>query len=93
MKIKIEFSTDNAAFEDSPSEIHFVLAQIARKVQSQVARAEGCLCTAAEADDKLLDSNGNTVGSVEIDEVETPIAETAQVLDVLTGTTPVRKAK
>lgn len=63
MLVKIEFSTDNAAFEEA-SEIHFVLAQIAKKVQAQAARSEDCICTAAEADDKLLDHNGNTVGSI-----------------------------
>lgn len=65
--VTITFETDNAAFEDEPElEVDRLLRQARIKVFAQLARAPGCVCTAPEAGDKLLDSNGNTVGKVEV---------------------------
>jgi hypothetical protein len=67
MKIIIEFETDNAAFEDDfAAEVRAVLVQAKHKIFAQMGRPNGCKCTAPEAVDKLLDVNGNTVGSVSI---------------------------
>ena len=57
MKITIEFSTDNAAFEDNPNEISDVLQNAGQKI----------MCEWATEDDwerKIFDTNGNSVGTV-----------------------------
>lgn len=65
--IRIEFCTDNAAFEDDfATEVRRVLEQATWKVCRQMNRSPGCMCTAPESDDKLLDTNGNTCGKVEV---------------------------
>jgi len=61
MKIRIEFDTDNAAFEDNLSlEIREVLTRALDKAVWMVTNPDHYRCTS-----KLLDSNGNTVGTVE----------------------------
>jgi hypothetical protein len=66
MKIKIEFDTNNAAFEgDLFKEVGQVFAQAQRKLAAQLARSPS-LCKHPESVDKLLDTNGNTVGSLEV---------------------------
>ena len=52
MKIKIEFSTDNAAFNDDAGlEIRYVLQSVALNI------------TAAYTSGPIRDSNGNTIGA------------------------------
>lgn len=53
MNISIEFETGNAAFEDNPNEIEYVLEQVARKV--------------SQGGGSLFDSNGNKIGKVAIE--------------------------
>lgn len=52
--IKIKINTDNAAFEDNPAE----LTEILNKALKIVHSGRGC--------GKLMDSNGNTVGNINI---------------------------
>ena len=67
MKIVIELETDNAAFEDDfRFELKQTLNQAFNKILSQRKRKPGCICKAPESIDKLLDTNGNTVGSVRV---------------------------
>ena len=57
MKITIQFSTDNAAFEDNPDEI----ASICRRAGMVI------MCEWAMKGDwerQILDSNGNSVGTI-----------------------------
>ena len=70
MKIRIEFSTANAAFEDDPHEINRIIKTAIPKVHSQRIRKSGCVCTTFEADDRLFDLNGNTCGTVEVTDEE-----------------------
>jgi len=67
MKLTIEINMDNAAF-DGPlcGELSRILSSVTRKVESQLERSPECICDAPEIDDKLLDINGNTVGSVRL---------------------------
>lgn len=66
MKVKIEFCCDNAAFEDGfASELRKILTQARDKILVQRKRKR-VICTAPEADDVLMDTNGNTVGTVEV---------------------------
>ena len=59
MKIKIEFNADNAAFEDNLSlEIREVLERAANVAVSLVT-GDGGYCG-------LRDSNGNSIGTVEV---------------------------
>lgn len=52
--MKVEFKTDNAAFEDyKEGEIARILCQIARKIE------------AGSTEGKVIDLNGNTVGEYE----------------------------
>ena len=69
MKISIVFSTDNAAFKDCGfmTECCKILDQAMDKIKAQRKR-QRCLCTALESADKLLDTNGNTVGTLTIKE-------------------------
>jgi len=65
MKVTITFDTDNAAWEDDPTgELHDVLEQAYAKVLEQINTPAATVCTAPEAMHKLLDINGNTVGSI-----------------------------
>lgn len=81
MKIVIQFNTDGDAFigdddwdadlvDTFYNEVGNVLEQAREKIMRQRHRAEGCVCDALEADDKLLDSNGNTVGTVRLEETK-----------------------
>lgn len=68
MRVTITFDTNNAAFEDDfDAELARVLRSLPRKIGAQMARASGCVCTHPEADDKLLDVNGNTCGFVRVE--------------------------
>jgi len=58
MKIQIEVSTDNAAFEDDPEELFRVLKDAAWQVHNMV--------NGHEASGVLRDINGNTVGRVHV---------------------------
>jgi len=68
VKVKIEFDTDNAAFEGEGLglELARVLGRARLNILSQMARRPGCVCDAPESADKLRDSNGNTIGTVEV---------------------------
>ena len=52
--MKIDFDTDNAAFEYKEMEIARILCKIARQIESGATSG------------KVLDINGNTIGSFEI---------------------------
>lgn len=66
-KVVIEIEMKNAAFEGDPTpEVTRILAQACSKIAEQLER-EPTICTAPEASDKLLDINGNTVGSVRVE--------------------------
>lgn len=68
MKVTIELSLDNAAFDEDPTlELSRIMETVTGKVARQLQREDGCLCIAAEIDDKLLDINGNTVGFVKLE--------------------------
>lgn len=67
MKVTLEINMDNAAFEDNPFELRSLLLIAATKVENQMMRDENVICIAPEADDKILDSNGNTVGFVKLE--------------------------
>lgn len=66
MKVVIEIECDNAAFEDDfGAELSHILSTVPLRVLHQRHRP-GSACDATEWSDKLLDSNGNTVGKVEV---------------------------
>ncbi len=71
MKVTIEISCDGAAFRDSDlamsGELSLVLSRVPAKVRNIMARDPGVLCDAPEVDDVIIDSNGNTVGSIKVD--------------------------
>jgi len=68
MKVTIELSMDNAAFEENPTlELSRIMETVTGKVARQLQREDGCLCIADEIDDKLMDINGNTVGFVKLE--------------------------
>jgi len=65
MKVKIEFSVDGASFEDDfHGEVMWTLRKAAEKLFRQRERQGGCICTSQEADDILMDVNGNRIGTV-----------------------------
>ena len=65
MRLIITIDYRGAALEDAPTEeLRRLLSTVPAKVEAQLARAPGCVCTTPESVDKLLDSNGNTVGTV-----------------------------
>lgn len=67
MKVIIEFETDNAAFaDDIHGEIEQILEQAGTKVLMQMGRNH--YVDAEGPSDKLIDTNGNTVGTVELEE-------------------------
>jgi hypothetical protein len=67
MKVKIAFDCNNAEFDYQLfDEIDNVLAQAFRKIKEQASRKSGCICNHPESADILLDSNGNTIGTVEL---------------------------
>ena len=50
MSIAIQFETDNAAFEDDPAEVRWILHEIAARIQS------------GDTIGQIRDINGNTAG-------------------------------
>jgi hypothetical protein len=69
MRVQIEIDTSNDAFEEDPyGEFVRIMDTVSAKVHRILARAPGCICTAPEVDDKIMDLNGNTVGSITITE-------------------------
>ena len=68
MKLFIEIEMNNAAFDGDPlPEVVRLLEQAVGKVAMQLVRPEATVCDAPESTDKLLDINGNTVGSVRLE--------------------------
>jgi len=66
MKLTINIDLDNAAFEDHMiDELGRVLRSCVSKTIEQLERPDS-LCDHPEAADKLLDLNGNTVGSIQL---------------------------
>jgi hypothetical protein len=67
-RIVIELAMKSAAFEDDPeAELRRVMQQAWTKAERQLARAPGVVCDAPEADDVLLDSNGNRCGVIRVE--------------------------
>lgn len=64
MKVRIEFSIDNAAFEDVPMEVERTLASAAISV-AHFRRIDQTY-EEPELQHRLRDSNGNTIGFVEL---------------------------
>jgi len=66
MKLTIQIGMDNAAFEDAPLyEVERILASICLKLNSMIQ----CVNGGNEYDEeKLRDTNGNTVGFVRLEE-------------------------
>ena len=50
----LQFSTDNAAFEHSATETARILRKIAKRIE------------AGDTDGKIMDSNGNSVGTYDL---------------------------
>jgi hypothetical protein len=70
LKVVIEVECTGAAFDENPiGELKRILRTVPAKVVNQLTREAGCVCVAPEADDKLLDVNGNTVGSLRLTDV------------------------
>lgn len=65
MKVCIEFDCNNSAFDGDGFcfELKSILQQAVQKIIAQSNRSP-CLCAWPESADKLLDTNGNTVGTV-----------------------------
>jgi hypothetical protein len=73
MKLIIEIEMDNDAFDfvgggefNAAHELSRILRDVPNKMVAQLRRPAS-LCDAPEAADKLLDINGNTVGSVRLE--------------------------
>lgn len=67
MKIKIEINCNGTALHDDlAGELDRILGTATSKVVAQLERSGRCICEALESTDKLLDINGNTVGTVEV---------------------------
>jgi hypothetical protein len=67
MKMVIEINCDGAALHDDiTGELPRILLNATGKIYEQLDRDGRCICEAPEAADKLLDSNGNTVGTVKV---------------------------
>lgn len=67
MKIKIEINCDDAALHDDlEGELPRILNTIPQKIRDQLERSGRCICEAPESVDKLLDINGNAVGTVKV---------------------------
>lgn len=66
MKIRVEIECVNSIFEDDfHREVKRICRSIPGKVMKQLERPQ-CICDAPEVSDKLMDINGNTVGSVRL---------------------------
>ena len=69
MKVVIEFEITGTAFEDDlGGQLYDFGAQITSKILAQMARDPSVVCDALEVDDKLIDLNGNTVGTIKVEE-------------------------
>jgi hypothetical protein len=67
MKILIEINCDDAALHDNlHGELARIMYGIPDKVCAQLERSGRCICEALESSDKLIDINGNTVGTVRL---------------------------
>lgn len=67
MRVIIEINCYSAAFEDDPiPELRSILGTVPLKVVKQLSRPAS-LCDADESADKLMDVNGNTVGTVKVE--------------------------
>lgn len=67
MRIIIEINCENDAFSNDPiGELSRALRTVPSKITAICGREAGCLCDAPEADDKIQDANGNTVGSIQV---------------------------
>ena len=65
--IRIEINCDGSALHDDIiGELERILGTVPAKIEQQLERSGRCICEAKEATDLLLDINGNTVGTVEI---------------------------
>lgn len=64
MRLKIAFDCNNAAFEDNPGEINYILDQCKAKLEQlapyHIIPGEPVIA-------KLRDTNGNTVGSLTLE--------------------------
>jgi len=66
MKILIEFDCNNAAFtDDFHGEVASMLVQANHKIREAMER-RSCACDPPESSNRLLDTNGNTVGKIEV---------------------------
>jgi len=50
--------------KDDPYDIDHILEQIPSRIENQLNRKPGCLCTHPESDDIIKDINGNTRGRI-----------------------------
>ena len=66
MKVYIEFDCDNDSFGDFDDETERILDQAHDKLLSQRYATAATVCQHPEPMHKLLDTNGNTVGSVKL---------------------------
>ena len=67
MKVVIEIDCKNSALHDDfETELPRILNTIPQKIYNQLERDGRCICEAMESDDKLLDYNGNTVGTIQV---------------------------
>ena len=67
MKVTVEFRMDNAAFADDPGnlKVQYVFMQACRKLVERMSRVPA---TRRSEEDTLLDTNGNTIGFVKLEE-------------------------
>jgi len=86
MRVLIEIDCRNSAFDHLEDELARILSLCSAKIARQLERDPGCVCEAPEADDKLLDSNGNTVGTIRVEREgedhgngEIPVADDEEV--------------
>lgn len=67
MRILIEIDCNGSALHsDIIGELGRILSTVPGKIEQQLERDGRCICFAKEAADKLIDINGNTVGTLEI---------------------------
>ena len=70
MKLTIEIKMGDDALARHPhAELERLLDTVKGKVLRQLDRDVQVVCDAPEVDDKLVDINGNTVGSVKLEDV------------------------
>ena len=74
MRLNVQIDMSGAAFDgDFSREFTRCLEQAAHKAIYQMTRVPATHCTHPEAEDKILDSNGNTVGYVQVSEPTPPV--------------------